>query len=114
MGILSHAITQAGKLVEATIDKYGDQVASDETSVSCRFRYITQIDRTTNIEGVGTGNDAIIWFEPDVDVQEGSIINAEGAYWRVERLIRARRLSDSTVLFLKAFVNKYEVAEDFS
>lgn len=113
MGILSHALEQDAKLVTATINEYGDQVPSEETTIKCRFRYITQLDKNVNSENVDAGNDAIIWFEPDADVVEGTIVKVDGVYWRIDRLIKARRLVGNTVHFLKAFVNRHQLG-DFS
>lgn len=114
MGILSHVLAQDAKLVTATVDKYGDQNPTAETSVKCRFRYITEIDRGNNAESVDTASDAIIWFEPTVDIVEGSIVKVDSVYWRVERLVKARRLTGNTVYFLKAFVSRHELSEEFS
>ena len=111
MSILTHILKQAGKLVEATIDVYGDQVSSGEQiSVMCRFRNITELDKTSNMEGISTA-DAIVWFEPDVSIKEGSIIKVDGEYWRIDRLIKARRMSSSTILFYKALVKRHQLVE---
>jgi hypothetical protein len=114
MGILSHVLAQDAKLVTATVDKYGDQNPTAETSVKCRFRYITQLDKGTHMEGIGTDNEAIIWFEPDVDIVEGSIVKVDSVYWRVDKLVKARKLTGNTIEFLKAFVNRHEISEEFS
>lgn len=108
MGIISHTLKQEAKIVTTTTDKHGDQVASQETSVNCRFRYITELDRNVSREGL-EAFDAIVWFEPDTEIEEGSIISVEGKYWRINRLIKARRLAGSTIEFLKAFVKKHEL-----
>jgi hypothetical protein len=110
MGVLTHALKQSGKLVEAVINVYGDQIPSNETSVMCRFRNITELDHLPNMEGVDAA-DAIVWFEPDVDIEEGSIIKVDGEYWRIDRLIKARRLSSSAIVFLKALVRRHQLAE---
>ena len=110
MGILTHALKQAGKLVQATINIYGDQISGGETNVMCRFRNITELDKGSNIEGIDTA-DAIVWFEPDVSIEEGSIIKVDDEYWRIERLIKARRIASSDILFYKALVKKHQLAE---
>lgn len=113
MSLISHILKQDGELVTATVNFYGDEKPDSSTQVECKFRHITELDRTTNIEGE-TSADAIIWFEPDVNIQVGSIVGVDGEYWRVEKLIKARRLSGSDVVFLKALVKKHELADDFS
>ena len=110
MGILTHILKQSGKLVQATINVYGDQISSGETNVMCRFRNITELDKTSNAEGVATA-DAIVWFEPSVSIEEGSIIKVDGKYWRIDRLIKARRMSSSAILFYKALVKRHQLAE---
>jgi hypothetical protein len=108
MGIISHTLNQEAKIVTTTQDKHGDQISSSETSIKCRFRYITELDRNSNKEGLESF-DAIVWFEPDANIQEASIIFADGKYWRINRLIKARRLSGSIVEFLKGFVKKHDL-----
>lgn len=105
--MLAHIFNQAGKIIHTELDKHGDQVVTSETSILCRFRYITALDVGENKEALLS--DAIIWLAPESDVMEGSILFADGKYWRVGRLVKARRMSGSTVEFLKAFVNKHEV-----
>lgn len=106
MGILTHALNQDAEILEITTDKHGDQVLGDSEDVKCRFRYVTELDKASNREGLTTA-DAIVWFEPDVTVQEGSIIKVENKYWRIDRLIKARKLENSTIYFLKAFVKAH-------
>lgn len=108
MGILSHAINESSQLVDARIDEYGDQLSYGTEMVKCRFRYITELDRNVNAEAINA--DAMMWFEPDTSVSEGSIIYARGKYWRVERVIAGRRLIDNTTLFYKVLVKRHELA----
>lgn len=108
MGIISHILNQDGKIVTTTKDKHGDQVKTSEASVKCKFRYITQVDKNVSREGLDS-SDAIIWFEPTENVIEGSIIKVDDSYWRVDKLVKARRLSGNTVEFLKAFVKKHSL-----
>ena len=109
MGILSHALVQEAKLVTADLDVYGDQIPSDETVVSCRFRLITQIERGANTEGSAAA-DAILWFEPDVEIEEGGIIKADGSYWRIQKIVKARKIANDEVHFLKAYVQRHELS----
>lgn len=106
-GLLAHAMNQDGKLVEVSRDKHGDQVITSETDIKLRFRYITDVDKNVNRESLGS--EAIIWLSPDLTLVEGDIIFAEDTYWRVQKLIKARKMSGNRVEFLKAFVNKHAV-----
>jgi|SRR3990172_7818409 len=112
MGILSHALTQTAEIVTTATNRYGDQIPSVLTELPCRFRYITDLDRRTNMEGVTT-SDAIFHLEPDANVREGTILKIEDYYWRIDKLVRARRMGDP-VLFLKAFVKRHQISEEVS
>lgn len=106
--MLSHTYNQTANLIITSKDKYGDQKQTSQTSISCRFRYITEIENSVNRESEGAF-DAIFWFAPETAVVEGSILQIESKYWRVNRLVRARRLTDTTVQFLKAYVKRHEL-----
>jgi len=108
MSLISHVLQQDATKITTITDKYGDQLEDSNLPLKCRFRYITEIDNGTNQEGIRSG-EAIIWFEPDADIQEGSIVEVDGKYWRVNRLIKARRLSGNAVEFLKAIVNNHQL-----
>lgn len=111
MGILDHALVQDGKIVTFTRDRHGDQIPQSETAIKCKFRYITEIDKQVNREGVESF-DAIIWLSPDTNINEGDIVFVDGSYWRINRIVKARRLANATVLFLKCLVKKHSLAED--
>lgn len=110
MGIISHILTQSAKIITTTTDKHGDQVVDSSIDTLCRFRYSTNVDRSQAGEGIDA-SDAIIWFEASENIIEGNIVYADDKYWRVDRLIKARRMSGDTVEFLKAFVKKHEPVE---
>lgn len=113
MSLLTGILQQDAVIITVATDKFGDQVPSSGASIKCRFRYITEIDRNNHMEGIDT-NDATIWFEPNADISEGSIVYVDGGYWRINRLIKARRISGDEIQFLKAFVKKHSLAGDFS
>jgi len=110
--MLAHVFNQTGKIINTTTDKHGDQKVDSETEISLRFRYITELDKGVNREGVMTASDAIVWMAPDTAVEEGSILYIDSKYWRINRLIRARRMSGSTVEFLKAFVDAHNLSDE--
>ena len=106
--MITHILLQDAQVVPTTTDKHGDQVGGTPVDVKCRFRYITEIDRNVNREGL-EASDAIIWFDPDVDIEEGSIVSVDSKYWRITRLVKASRMSGSTIEFLKAFVKAHQL-----
>lgn len=106
--MIEHTLKQDAYLITTTTDKYGSQNQTSSDAIKCRFRYITEIDKGVNMESVVAG-DANMWFKPDENIVEGSILKVDDNYWRVTRLIRARRMSGDTIEFLKALVSKHDL-----
>lgn len=109
MGILTHALQQTWISVDFTLSFDGDQIGHVSGSLPCRFRYITQLERSGVAESIDT-SDAFVWFEPDANIAEGSIGSVDGVYWRIHSLIKARRLVGSNIMFLKALVKRHQLA----
>lgn len=91
--------------VTTTRNAYGDYIPSGETAYKCHIRHITEQVTSTNDETVQS--DLMLWFEPDVPVTKGSVWKVEGEHFRVERIIKARRLRDPSVQFIKTELLKY-------
>jgi hypothetical protein len=49
------------------------------------------------------------WFEPDSGIDRKDIIKFEDEFFRVERVIKARKLRSSEVQFIKVELLKYGV-----
>lgn len=107
--MLENALLQDANIITTTTDKHGDQIQSATTSIKCRFRYITEINQSNNQEALNTGADAIVWTSSDTAIAEGTIIQVDDNYWRIIRLVKARRLSSADVQFLKAYVVRHEL-----
>lgn len=105
--LLTHILNQEATILTTTTDQYGDQVQSDSTSVMCRFRYITGVEKNLNSEAMLS--EAMVWFDPSVTITEANIIYADGKYWRIDKLIKARRFAEG-IVFIKAFVTRHELA----
>jgi hypothetical protein len=103
--IITHLLNQRATIYTQAIDKFGDHILTNPLEVSCRFRFITELDRQQNQELVGST--AMFWFEPDTEITDGSIIKGEDLYWRISKLTKARRVTEE-VDFLKVFVDKYD------
>lgn len=86
---------------------YGDYTASGQTTLKCHARIINELVTSSNNEQIQS--DATMWFEPDSGVVRGDIIKFEDVFYRVERMTEARRLRNTTVLFLKCDMLKYGV-----
>ena len=93
--------------VTTTRNAYGDFLPSGETALKCHFRYITEQVTSTSNEQIQS--DAMAWFEPDSGIEKEDIIKFEGEHFRVERVIKARRLRDPSVQFIKVELLKYGV-----
>jgi len=109
MSLLTRILQQTWRSVEFNTNFDGDQVPTAYADIACRFRYNTQLQSNDHAELVDT-NDAIVWFEPSANIKEGDIGQVDGKYWRVDSLVKARRLVGSTVVFLKAYVKLHELA----
>jgi hypothetical protein len=98
---------QTANKVTTTRNAYGDYVAGAKTILPCHFRYITNIDRASNSEAINS--DAMAWFEADSNVVKGNVFIIDDEGFIVDKVIKARRLRDPTVLFLKTELSKYGV-----
>lgn len=107
MGTISHLLNQTLVIVETSTDRYGDQELVGQLSVPCRFRYITEVDKMTLAEA--EASDAMVWVEPDAPIQSASILFIDEVYWRIDRMIKARKMDD-TVEFLKVYLSRHELA----
>ena len=111
MTLLTHILDQEATIITTTTNKYGDQMPESGDTLLCRFRYITGVERNLNQEAMLS--EAMVWFEPDADISEATILLIESSYWRIDKLVRARRFDKANV-FLKAFVTRHELAGEFS
>lgn len=102
--MIDHLRNQTAYIITSTTDRHGDQTETSRKATKVRFRYITDVDKGINSEGLRS--DAIIWFDKDEDVSEGTLVEVDDAMWRIERLIKARKMTEE-VQFLKAFVERH-------
>ena len=91
--------------VTVTRNAYGDFLPSGETAHKCHFRYITEQVSSSNNEQIQS--DAMAWFEPDSGIDRKDIIKIDGEHFRVERVIKARKLRNPNVQFIKTELLKY-------
>lgn len=102
--MIDHIRNQTAYIINTSKNKYGDQKETTRTEVLVRFRYLTDIDIRTQAENITA--DAMIWFSAEENVSEGTIVLVDDKYWRVNRLIKARKM-DGEIQFLKALVEKH-------
>jgi hypothetical protein len=91
--------------ITTTRNAYGDYVAGARTAHVCHFRYITELLTTNGNEAVRS--DAMAWFESDSGIVKKDILIIDGEGWKVDKVVKARRLRDSEVQFLKVTLMRY-------
>lgn len=96
---------QTAKKQVTSRNAYGDYSVSSTTTLKCHFRRITEA--VTGSSNETTQSDAMAWFEPDAGIEENDILEIHGEFYRVERLIKARKLRNPTVQFIKTELLKY-------
>lgn len=101
---LDNKLVQTAYLITATRNKYGDIEFGAQTELACLYRDISLLDiNVVNREEVDV--DGIFWFKADSGVEQGSVILFEGVYYRVERIVKARRrVADNSLQFIKCEV----------
>ncbi len=93
--------------VNYTRNEYGDYIATSSTEIKCHFRYINEVITNTTNEMIQS--DAMAWFEPDSGLGINDLVLVDGNHYRIEKLIKARKLRNSDVQFLKASLSRYGV-----
>jgi hypothetical protein len=115
MALIHPPYNQSCEIIASSQNIYGDQVESDREEYDCHFREFSEIQSGNSREDVA-GSDATLWIAPSAPVAEGTIILADERFWRVKRVVKARRFG-KTIQFLKCSLDKYEgmlEEEDFS
>lgn len=98
-------MTHTAKKYARTRNAYGDYTANTYTQMPCHFRYINEV--VTSVPNETFQSDAMAWFEPDADVQEQDLLYIDNTFFRVEKLIRARKLRSNSVQFIKCWLQKH-------
>ncbi len=103
LNLLERMVETCSK-VGNTYNEYGDQVFGVITpNLPCMYRPITTLQAVQNAEQVTI--EGTFWLRPSDGWDRGDIILYEGVYYRIDRLITAkRRLVDNSTQFLKAEV----------
>jgi len=96
-------------IVSATQNAYLEYTAGAETAVKCDFRRINEVTIGGNNQQIQS--DAMAWFEPDVGIDQGTIIKFKGEHYRVIETIDGRDLeaTGAPVIFIKTRLQKYGV-----
>lgn len=107
--MLEQYYNQYINIVPTVRNAYGDIIidySQEIISIGCRFRVITNIQRSNNREELHS-EQAMIWLPPNAPVVQNTIIYYENQYWQITKLNEARRLGSTTVEFLKGYASAY-------
>jgi len=105
--MLKKSFVHTFQKVTAVRNAFGDQefdASAATTEIMGRLRESIQIIRLANQELYTT--DAMAWFAPSESIAENDILLCEEAYWRVIKLVKARRLGRTAVQFLKCYLER--------
>lgn len=92
--------------ITTTRNKWGDTVFGSESDINCRFREITDFNRSSN-NREEVDADAMIWFAGNHSVALGDIYEYDGQRYRVDKITKARRGKQTNVEFIKCEVIKH-------
>lgn len=107
MSVLDHAFVQVCRKMDVTLDQFGQKVYNSGTNLVCKFREILSFEQNTNQSDISS--DAMAWFKADSGIQKGDIFLIDGNYYIVQRAVKARRIDNSTILFIKTELQKFKV-----
>jgi hypothetical protein len=98
-------MNHVGYKVNFTKNAYGDYTATSSTQLNCHFRYVNEVISASPNETIMS--DAMAWFNPSDSINEQDIVMIDGNHYRVEKVIRARKLRSTTVVFTKCYLLRY-------
>jgi hypothetical protein len=111
MSLITHTLNQTCGVLSTSTNVYGESVFVSLANLKCRLREITGLDKQSNREQYDC--DAILWLEPTASVVEGQIIRVEDRFYRINKIIKARRFS-APVVFIKCLLDVYHDIEGVS
>lgn len=102
--MLDEYLVDECQLVNTTRDDFGQEITGVTETLACWWRDIKRTNRGSNTDTDDA--DTIVWFAAaDKDkVPEGTILFYEGKYYQVDKRVRARRLGETEVQFVKCEV----------
>lgn len=105
-------------VVQVTMNRFGDKVATGGETLKCRWRYWAYSFRESHADVGARENrnnaDALVWFAADAPVKEATILEYEGKYFLITQMVEARKLDNSKVHFKKCTVKETELTTDIS
>ena len=91
------------QLVKTTRDVHGDLVyANSADTIYCRI--LDHIEIMTNDRKEQVQTDAIAWFGATAGVEMGDVLKDGDSWYRVAKLVKAKRGGENQVLFIKGFL----------
>jgi len=103
--MINHFLKHTIYKFTATKSKYGDiEYSGDGTEIKGWIRENAEVVRSQNAETINC--DAMAWFKPDEGLREDDIIKFGDSYYRIKKMIYARRLGSNRINFLKALLQR--------
>lgn len=85
--------------VTVSRNEWGDRIEGVTTTLSCHFRQIDTQSRVTH--GEENDADAMVWFPTGTAIADGDSLIFDGVHYQVERIVKAVRLGEDTIQFIK-------------
>lgn len=85
--------------VTVTRNEWDDRIMGATSTLACHFRQIDVQNRMTH--GEENDADAMVWFAAGTDIANGDTIIFDSVYYQIERIVKAVRLGEDIVQFIK-------------
>lgn len=105
--MLEHYFVHGCTLYTQTPDEYNDLRITNSTVTSCHFRDGRTLDSNLPAHEA-EGADAMAWFRNSEVVNEGDILTVDGNSYRIIKVLKARRLGETRVQFIKTYLERFD------
>lgn len=92
-------LNQTCQLITNTRNRYGDYILSSTASVSCWFRQIDLIQRSSHAEEINA--DAQVWFAAGTSVEKGQLVLFANIVYQIDKINFARTPFRTGIQFIK-------------
>jgi hypothetical protein len=110
--MLEHWFVSDLTVVGTTRDAYGELVYANQSTTKGRILDHGAIILNDQKEEMLT--DAIAWVAPTETVTTDTVLKYSGDYFRIIKIVRARRGGSTDVQFLKCYLQKYNAMAGIS
>lgn len=105
--MLEHAFVTPAYKHTVVRNAYGDMTSDGNvTTYHCRIRENSQLFKDGELEEVIT--DATAWFPTTTPITENDIFEIDSIYYRVYRILKAKRLGETDIQFKKVVLQRVQ------